>query len=67
MVNPDSIPRYEQPMDPPPSTPLDYMDSCAHCKACARAYRILEGPTGATEIAHGLACADCGQYEECEW
>ena len=56
--------------DPPPEpekTALDWMDECAHCRACQRLYlrhidaRELVG--WEDEMAAILGCQDCEEWE----
>lgn len=71
-VNPDVIPRYEQP------TPAELgqmfhevtaavaHETCAHRRACERLWRIFVGPLSMrpdSEMAATLDCAECRAYE----
>ena len=66
-VNPDSIPRYEQPMDQPEPTACYWMDRCKHCAACQRAYLTMggdgEGSGWAEEMARRLGCDECEEWD----
>ena len=67
IVNPDSIPRYEQPMDEPERTPFEWMDMCKHCDACQRIYELFidscDHVGWRDDMARILGCKDCEEFE----
>lgn len=70
MVNPDSIPRYEQPTpaeleqmygEPDHRDPDERMDECEHRVACMRLWDIFIGPLSGRPNDHAASTLDCGE------
>jgi len=56
-------------LEPPPErerTPREWMDECAHCKACQRAYLVgmdREHEGWMDDAAHLLRCHECEEFD----
>lgn len=70
-VNPDSIPRYEQPtwdeLREPEPTAYECWCECTHQDACRRVYEMfrmaVEGREKLADMAEWLECNECEEFE----